>query len=440
MKERLIKILGVEPNEAAPVGMLLGISFLMGLFIATVTVAAQSLFLNAYSEKDDLPVVLVLGGGLGFIATGLFNILQGRIPFRFLATGFLVLIIAATAFLEFGDAFVVDKKLLYYVGFALILPFTFISQLVFWGAFNRIFSLRQAKRVVGSVDIGMDIAQIIAFFTIPVLLNFGVKTEYLFTIGLFSIIGYLVLFNVLSSRYLTTAAIQAAVGVLNEKENKRISLSKFFSTRYIVLLSLFVVVSFTALRFIDYSFYNITTTRFDSQELPVFLSLFEATVIIFSFLFGLFAADKIQEDYGLRVSLIINPLLLIIFTSGALALGFFFGYDPTKSSADSIVFFFIMVAMSKLVINSLRDALDSPIFKFYYVPIEKSIKLDAQTKIEGTVTATATILAGGLIVLINQFKIFDLLSITLFTLPLLFIWYFITNRMYNGYRHTLQDS
>lgn len=42
--------------------------------------------------------------------------------------------------------------------------------------------------------------------------------------------------------------------------------------------------------------------------------------------------------------------------------------------------------------------------------------------------------------LINQFKIFDLLSITLFTLPILGLWYFLSNKMYGGYRHTLQDS
>src|ERR1700712_4068906 len=45
-----------------------------------------------------------------------------------------------------------------------------------------------------------------------------------------------------------------------------------------------------------------------------------------------------------------------------------------------------------------------------------------------------------LIVLINTFKIFDLLSITMFTLPLLVIWYFVTNKMYGGYRSTLQGS
>ncbi len=438
MHERLTKFLGVEPEETGRVALLLAISFFMGLFLATVSVAAQSLFLSdpTLTEKYDLPKALVIGGGFGFIATGLFNILMGRIPFRFLAIAFLLLIIAGTAFLQFGDEYV-DQRTLYYIGFTLVLPFTFVSQLVFWGSFNRLFTLRQQKEVIGSVDVGMDIAQILAFFTIPFLLNFGVPIQSLFTIGLFSLVGFLILFVILSSQYLTRKAMEAAVGVLNEKDNKKMSLINFFSIRYVVLLSGFIVVSFSALRFIDYSFLTVTSVTFKPEQLPVFLSLFEALIVIFSFVFATFITDYIQKEYGLRLSLILNPLLLLLFTGGALAFGFFFGYDPTKGP---IIFFFIMVAMSKLICNSLRDALDTPIFKFYYIPIEKSIKLDAQTKIEGIITALASIVAGGLIVLINQVKIFDLLSVTMFTLPLLAAWYFITNKMYQGYRDTLQNS
>jgi AAA family ATP:ADP antiporter len=437
MKERLTRFLGVEPEETGPVALLLAISFFMGLFLATVSVGAQTLFLSdpSVNEKYDLPKVLVLGGGMGFIATGIFNILMGRIPFRILGIIFLTLILGLTAFIEFGKDTVADPARLYYIGFSLILPFTFVSQLVFWGAFNRLFSLRQQKRVIGSVDVGMDIAQILAFFTIPIMLSFGVDVLNLFTIGLVSIAVYLVLFIFLSTNYLSKAATQ---GVFNEKDNKKLNLAKFVTAKYIALLSFFIIISFTAVRFIDYSFYNLTVTVFDKDQLPIFLSLFEALVVIAGFLFATFATDWIQNEYGLRVSLIINPLLTIVFSVGALALGFFFGYDT--AGGETYIFFFIMVAMSKLLVNFLRDALDTPVFKFYYVPIDKTIKVDAQTKVEGVVTATATLIAGGLIVLINQFNFFNLLSITLFTLPLLVIWYFITNKMYQGYRDTLQGS
>ncbi len=443
MREWLTRFLGVDPEETGPVSLLLAISFLMGLFLATVAVAAQTFFLTSegISEQYDLPKALFIGGGFGFLATGLFNLLQGRIPFRYLAMFFLVLIIGATAILEYGDNYpeLISPNNLHYVGFALILPFTFVTNLVFWGAFNRLFTLRQQKKLVGSVSGGADIAQIIAFFAIPIMLQFGVEVRSLFTIGLVSIIAFLAVFFILSNGYLSPAEKNPRPGMMDEKENKKLNIFSLLSYRYIFLLAAFIVVSFAALRFIDYSFYNVTTTFFAANPagIPTFLSLFEATIVITGFLFGMFAADRIQEEYGLRISLLINPLLLIIFTGGALALGLVFGY---AGNSPSVIFFFIAIAMSKLFVNALRDSLDSPVFKFYYVPIDKNIKLDAQTKLEGIVTAAASMLAGGLIVLINSFDFFNLLSVTLFTLPLLGLWYIITNRMYGGYRETLQSS
>ncbi len=436
MLERLWKMLDVEPNETGPVSLLLIMSFFMGLFLATVAVASQSLFLLHFDEQFQLPKALAYSGLIGMGVTLLYNFMQGRVSFIALAIFNLLLVIVLTAFIEFGEPYVTDVDSLYRFGFQLILPFAFITQLVFWGAFNRMFNVRVAKRIIGSVDLGTMLASILAFFTIPILLSNGVQTSSLYTIALVSIIAYLIIFIVLASKYLTK---ERAV-IKSEKDIKKISIVQFLGNRYIMMMSLFIIVSMVALRFVDYSFFNATTHQFENTELPYFLSYFEATVVIFSFLFSTFATDRLNQDYGLRVSLVINPLLLILFTVAALGLGWVFGYDVTTGEKSSIVFFFIAVAMSKLFINSLREALDSPTFKFYYVPIDKAINIDAQTKIEGFVTALASAVAGGLIVLINQFEVFNVLSITLFTLPVLVIWYFTTSRMYNGYRETLQDS
>lgn len=436
MLSRLWNLLDVEPEETGPVSFLLIMSFFLGLFLATVAVASQSLFLEHFDERHDLPVALALSGGMGVLITFFYNFLQGRIPFTALAISNLVLVIFFTAFIEFGEQFVQDTDYLFYFGFTLILPFTFVTQLIFWGAFNRMFNVRVAKRIVGSVDLGTTIAQILAFFTIPILIGYGLETASLYTIGLVSIVVYLILFIMLANRHL----VKGRSVIKSESEIKKLSIGQFIGNRYIITMSLFIIFSMVALRFVDYSFYNATTIQFETESLPTFLSLFEATVVIFSFLFSTFATDRINQDYGLRVSLLINPLLLILFTASALALGTFFGYDLSTGEGSTIIFFFIAVAMSKLFINSMRDALDNPTFKFYYVPIDRSISIDVQTKIEGFVTALASTIAGGLIVLVNQFEIFNVLSITLFTLPVLAIWYWVTNRMYHGYRETLQNS
>jgi AAA family ATP:ADP antiporter len=448
MLNRLLKMLDVEPEEYGQVSLLLAISFLMGVFLATFTVAAQTIFLNKFAEANDLPVALMWSGVFGIILTAIYNFLEGRIAFVTLAAINLVIITVLTAFIGFGGGLIGNLDLVvngaifdnlknpYYSGFALVLPFTFITTLVFWGSFARMFNLRQSKRIIGSVDLGMTIAQIIAFFSIPVLLSYGVKIEYLFTIAVFSIIGFLFLFLRLGSKYLNRKNADSR----ESEEHKKLSPVGFLKNRYIVMMSLFIIVSMTALRFIDYSFFNVTANQFknDPAGLPYFLSFFEATIVVFGFLFTTFATDRLNQDYGLRVSLIVNPLLLTLFSVAAVGLGALWGYDGAVSA--TAIYFFIMVSMSKLFVNSLRDALDAPTFKFYYVPIDKSIKIDTQTKIEGVVTALASTVAGALIVLINQFKIFTLLSITMFTVPLLLIWYWVTNKMYAGYRETLQGS
>jgi ATP:ADP antiporter, AAA family len=373
---------------------------------------------------------------MGMGATLLYNILQGRISFRALAIFNLLLITVLTAVLEFGDSYFEDTKTLHRFGFMLILPFAFLIQLIFWGAFNRMFNVRVAKRIIGSVDVGTDIAAIISFFAIPVLLTLGIEVTTLYTIALISIVIYTGLFIILANRYLRVGR----AATKSESEIKKLSVIQFLSNKYIMMLSMFIIVSIIALQFVDYSFFNATTIQFNDAELPYFLSYFEATVVIFSFLFTTFATDRINQDYGLRVSLLINPLILIIFTVAALGLGWFFGYDLNTGEKSAIVFFFIAVSMSKLFINSLKEALDNPTFKFYYVPIDSAIRIDAQTKIEGFVMSMASAIAGGLIVLVNQFEMFNVLTITLFTLPVLLIWYFVTNRMYQGYRDTLQNS
>ncbi len=442
MLNRLMKMLDVEPNESGPVSLLLAISFLMGVFMATFTVASQTFFLEHYDEKADLPVALAVSGAFGVVTTLLFNFFQGRLSFSFLAIANLVVVVALTAFIEFGDTYAVqyleDDNLIYFFGFTLVLPFTFVTQLVFWGSFNRMFNVRQSKRIIGSVDLGTMIAQIIGFFAIPVLLANGVAPKQLYTVSLFAIIGYVILFAVLSNRFLA----KGRAVIRSEKDIKKLSLFQFLGNKYIVQMALFIVASFVALRFIDYSFYNATVNQFSSNQnnIPSFLALFEGAVVIFSFLFTSLATDRIQQEYGLRVALIINPLLLIAFTIIALVVGSTLGYDVTSGEATMVIFFFISIAMSKLFVNSLREALDSPIFKFYYVPLDSAIKIDTQTKLEGIVTALGSAIAGGLIVLINTTDYSSPIWICVFTLPILGIWYWVTNRMYHGYKETLQGS
>src|ERR1044071_1566974 len=103
MKARLLRFLDVEPDEAGRVGLLFVMGIFMALFIATTSVASQSLYLEHFSEQKDLPYALFKSGLYGLIATILYNFFQNRIPFWLLATLSLLYVTATTAFLEFAD-------------------------------------------------------------------------------------------------------------------------------------------------------------------------------------------------------------------------------------------------------------------------------------------------------------------------------------------------
>ncbi|MEX2234176.1 MAG: hypothetical protein WD824_18575 [Cyclobacteriaceae bacterium] len=434
MKARLLTLLDIEADEIERVLLLFIMGFSMGMFMATMSVASQSLFLENFSEEKDLPIAFVVSGFFGLLATLVYNFLQNRIPFPVLATISLLTVASITAFIEFGEGFFAAPKNMYAFGFTQILPFTFIVYLVFWGSFGRLFNLRQAKRLVGTVDIGALMATFIAFFSIPFLLEgLELTARSLYGLSLVSVIVFILLFIYLSIKHLNKARSFAQEKILY----KKLSIRDFIHNRYIAYMSLFIVFSMMALTFVDYSFFNVTTLQMDPESLAKFISYFEGTIVVFCFLFQVLATDKIQSIYGMRVSLLVSPVLIGFFTLAALGLGLVFGYSPLD---NYFVIFFMMIAVSKLFIRSMKESLDNPTFKLYLLPIESKIRIDVQTKIEGIVTAIASVIAGGFIILITQFEIFNLIYITIFTLPLIALWFFVVNKMHQSYRHTLQNT
>ncbi|MEQ9118500.1 hypothetical protein [Fulvivirga sp.] len=433
VKQTLLNALNVNEDESTQVFALLAMGFFMGIFLATLDVGAAALFLNNLDEQqveEQLPLAILVSGILGIVFTALYNFFQNRISFKALGFGALFIVTLTLLGVEVAFRNLSDPIPIYFFAFTFIVPANFMVMLVFWGAFGRMFSLRQAKRIIGGIDTGQLIASIIALFSIPLIVPALLETDDLLFISLIAIVGNMfVFFYIIRSNLLQKK---------DHKDTYSISYGGLIRNPYIALMALFVIISMVGINFVDYSFLTVTTARFDENELPTFLSLFEATVVIFSFLFQTFVTDKVIQLYGLKVALLVNPLLIIIFTAIAIPIGYSFGYN--SASGEAIIFFFIIIAMSKLFISSLKDALDGPAFKLYFLPIDSTVRFDVQTKIEGVVTAFAGLIAGGLIILINNVDVFTLIHISIFTLPVVVLWFYITRKMHNNYKSTLQST
>ena len=433
MKSFFANAMSLQEGEGSRVTSLLIMGFLMGMFLATITVASSALFLANFEEEESLPKAFLLSGVIGLLATITYNMLQNRMPFSLLGGLSILLVSGLTALLKFGESLFKDPSDLYFAGFTLILPFTYILNLVFWGTFGRLFNTRQSKRLLSTVDAGAMIATFVAYFSIPQILK-GLQDESsLYAISLISIILFFTLFL-----YLSSGRVSKVRDFREEKQfYRKVAFRQFLGNRYMLNMSAFVIVAMLVVNFVDYSFLNVTTIMLPEEDYARFISYFGLTVVVFNFLFQSFATQNIVDHYGMRVAMLINPVLIGLFTLAAIVVGYYFGY----SKGDELfVVFFICIAMTKLFISSLRDALDTQTFRLYLLPLEQNIRIDVQTKIEGIVTALATLLAGALIILLNSVKVFDFFSITVFTLPLVGAWYYISSRLNKGYRSTLQNT
>src|SRR4030042_965170 len=175
MRDRLFKLLGIEPGEESMVSMLLAQSVFLGIFFGAFDISAHSLFLSIFDEKM-MARGYVVSGLAGIILTSLYTGFQTRMHFRNFAIVNLVFVTAFTLFLWILLLLNPAKWVIFLV-FIMLGPLNILAMLGFWGTTGRLFTLRQGKRLFGLVDAGLIIGIIISCYTLPVLLSFKFESH-----------------------------------------------------------------------------------------------------------------------------------------------------------------------------------------------------------------------------------------------------------------------
>lgn len=444
MIKSFLAFLGGEPGEEKPMLLLLGMGFFMGIFIATYQIGSEALFLNVLGESY-LDVAFFVTGGLGVISTLIFVYLQKRINFSTLIVSNLFLIflfmgVMRSAFeITNYDASAGGFQILPFILFIMIGPITAITILGFWGVFGRIFDLRASKRIIGGIDTGALTATILAFFSIPFItqLSFIDNTYDLLFVSALASFGLLFFTVWIVREFNIDRATKVRVNTPEEKP-KEVHFLDLMKDPYLRLLSLFLIFSMGASVFVDYTFYSATEIMYpDEQELTNFLSFFNGTVMIMSFLIQSFVNDIIIGRFGLKVALMTMPLILILFTVGGIISGHFFGYQV---KTDEFILFFMFTACAKAFTASLKDALENPAFKLFFLPMDIKIRFDIQTRIEGVVNELATLVAGAAQIGLGLLVFFQLIHYSYFILGLAAMVVFLSGKLFNQYKVTLKET
>lgn len=428
MVKGLLSILNVVEGEEKPVLLLLGYGFFMGIFLAAYKIVATTLFLSNLSEY--IKEAFFVSGLLGVLSTWLYAIVQNRLHYSRLIIFNIVSIFTFIA--VFRILFIYyDTTWLVFALFVMLGPITSLLILGFWGIFGRMFDLRQVKRIVGGIDSGQLTAIIITTFSIPFIIPYISDLTNILIIGEAGLLISIVFFVIIFSKYKLSSFHQ------KQKEVRRETMFRnMFRNRYIVYLSFFLFLSMSAFVFVDYSFMNVTEQQYpDEKQLASFLGVFEGSIMILSLLIQTFVNERLLSMYGIKTSLILLPLILLLFTGLALFAGYSFGYNVTS---PEFIWFFLFIALSKLFVTTLREATENPIFKLFFMPLDSRIRFDIQIKVEGTINELSRALAGGAILLLGFLPFFDLIHYSWMLLLIIAGWIYMIFRIYHLYRENIR--
>jgi len=433
MLKLLYHALNVRPGEESKVILLLANGFFMGIFMATYQIASETLFVKELGEY--ITEGIFVSGLLGVFTTAIFAYLQNKLSYSRLA--FLNLITVSIVTLSiylllyfFSDQY---REILVFLLFAMKGPMIAVILLGFWGIFGRMFDLRQSKRIIGGIDTGQLSAAIIVFFTIGLGELELLKTEDLLVISSISVIGSLIFLFFIKAKFNIDA-----VKITETATARKTRISDLFNNKYVVLLSLFLSFSVVAYLLVENSYLTVLNNQYQEEnELRSFIAWFNGSILVLSFIFQTFFNDRIIANYGLKVSLLILPVVLSFFTVISIAAGTLFGFTITSSN---FFWFFLFIALSKLFATFLREALENPTYKLYFMPLDNKIRFDIQAKVEGVVNEFAKFFAGGVMILLGLLTFFELIHFSYFLVLIIIGWGYITGKLYNEYRNRIKDK
>jgi AAA family ATP:ADP antiporter len=436
MITRFITSVTSRTQEQKQIIAMLCTGFFMGVFIATYQVTADSLFLNRMGEH--LNKAFLFAGALGILTTAIFSFAQNWIRFTTLALGSVVLVFAFTLgaywLLRFGDPELHNTFV--FALYCMSGPITAILLLSFWGIFGRLFNFRQSKRIIGWIDTGQLIAAILAtLIAIPLTSEIIKDTANYLLVCAISIAIVSVLLLFIATSFSLSKNDPREFGITVRQET---SLRSLIGDRYIKMLSAFLLISMMMFIFSQYSFQQLVREQYpEERELTNFNSFFTGAVYGISLIMQTFVNNRIISNYGLRISLFILPIVMGIFASGSFIMGSIFGFEK-ELAPTGFIYFFLFIALSRLFNWTLRDSLENPVFKLFFIPLENRLRFSIQSKVEGLVNESARFLAGLLIFGLAFLPFFEVIHITLFVLLLAGAYFLIVNKMYAGYRNKIR--
>jgi len=385
LRYRLSLLFNVHPGEGRLVFLLLAHFFCIGIARIFTRTAAYTLFLVEF-DAQALPYVYIgislVGTLISFIILGLAEHLSFS---KLLAAnlGFLLLFLGAVRLgLGFTDAG--------WLTFALPIWYEVLwtlTGLESWSLANRLFTVRQGKRLFGLIGAGEWVAIIVGGFLVPGLVELLGTLNLLF-VAIGGIAGALGLLVHITRSFADLISAEKAPPEVRE------SSAGLLKNRYVVLIFALLALNVVGYFFVENIFYTQAEVQYpDEDQLAGFIGLFFALTALLTLLSTTFLSGPVISRYGLRVGLLILPVALTASTASMVVAGTFVGL---------VVLLFGLVTLAKLLNVTLDSSIDQPARTILYQPLSADQRLRTQTAVEGIVYPIGIGVAGLVLSLLNR--------------------------------------
>lgn len=415
--------------------------FLQSLFIGFANsyyYIVSSSYIIKNVDIQYLPTAYIISGLGGFFLIKLYKQFQKKSG---ITGGFRLslLVFTGVCILNFFAIKVLGKSDQYAAPLAYFIvlfatPFTAIFSLGVFAQCSRLYNIAQSKRLLALVVSGEILASVIAYLSIPFLRGFfnkGDVSALLLVAAVFTLL-VLIPFNKLHALYHDRLHVPVVA-----KEAVKMNLDFFRKNNFYMLIGITTLFSVFAIYVVDYAY--LISVRYMHEispfEIAEIVSVFFFTVKLGELSFS-FISGNILSNKGIRYSLLLLPVILLLSALSAFVFGFIFHGLP--------VFLLAFLFLAKLVERAIRKSITTPSVKVMYQVAEPHERLQIEANIDGILNQVATVLSGILLLIVSYFffskDMFSLLHLFSFVCIVAFaLWGFFSVRMYDSYRLKIKD-
>ena len=375
--ERLMRYAKLSPSEEKDFRLLFVQSLLSGFGASFFFVVVSTYFIKKTSVPS-LPPAYILSGIFGYILITMYKKWQRKSGVVYSYTiGFTIYGLSALLLyvgrLVFNDASAVSVYIAY-VGFVVVLPFASMQALGFSTICLRVFNIAQSKRLLALVGTGEVLASVIAYLIIPFLTKWlGGSAPLLLISGVANMAAILPLRQTYRNNKEKLDSIKFST------IKQKMDLDFFKNDKFYMLIAIVTIFSVVAVYFADYTY--VLSVRYIASEsgmeiaavVAIVFSVIKTGELLISLLSG-----GIIRSYGMKISLLMLPALLVVSTLLGFTTGIIFINIPFF-----LVFFLLINKWNERVI---RKGVTVPAMKVVYLVTDPEHRAQLQTSIDGTIS------------------------------------------------------